>query len=166
MAVLKRYRVYCETEAQYILTTGYQDTAPTTCPTDAGHTITAGSVAAVASITKRAEYAWPPLTTTGGSYTTVGVLPFQGSDVTGPLVLLEAVVGLGSANEMAARVYDVTNALVIAEALLITDVYPAFVDLGAISNVPAAPAVWELQIKRTGGGGQTNVQGACLLMGY
>jgi hypothetical protein len=121
---------------------------------------------AVASVVKRFEYTWATLTTSGGSYAAVGVLPFQGTDITGPLVLLEAIVGIGSATSLDARVYDMTNALVIAEATGITDAYPSFVDLGAISNVPAAPAVWELQIRRASGGGQTNVQGACLLMGY
>jgi hypothetical protein len=119
------------------------------------------------TVVKRVEYTWTQLTTTGGSYTTVGVLPYQGARRTGgPPVLIEAVVGLGSASGMAARVYDVTNSLVIAEATGITDSYPAFVNLGAISNVPDSPAVWELQIKRTSGGGQNNVHGACLLMGY
>jgi hypothetical protein len=118
-------------------------------------------------VVKRSEYTWCQQTTTGGAYAVVGTLPYQGARRTGgPPVLLEAVIGVGSASALDARVYDVTNTTVIAEVLGVTDAYPAFVNMGAISNVPDKAAVWELQIRRASGGGQSNVHGACLLMGY
>lgn len=118
-------------------------------------------------VTKRVEYTWAKYTTTTGSYSTVGTMPYQGSRRTGgPPVIIEAVAGLGSASEMSVRVYDITNNVVIAEVTAIAEDYPAFVNMGVISNVPDKPAVWELQIKRTSEDAETNVQGACLLMGY
>lgn len=35
-----KYRVYCETEGMHVETTGFQTSAPTQCPNNAGHTIT------------------------------------------------------------------------------------------------------------------------------
>lgn len=36
---LSKYKVYCLTEVQYVLTAGYQENPPTTCPNNASHTI-------------------------------------------------------------------------------------------------------------------------------
>ena len=39
MPTLHQYEIYCETESAWIKTTGYQSSAPSTCPTDPDHTV-------------------------------------------------------------------------------------------------------------------------------
>jgi hypothetical protein len=50
------------------------------------------------------------------------------------------------------RIRDITNNQTIAEITNLTNLIPAIQDLGTLSSLPAAEAVWELQAKKTGGG--------------
>jgi hypothetical protein len=45
------------------------------------------------------------------------------------------------------RVYDVTNANTIAEATGFNHLLPTIVDLGAVSNLSAGPAIWAVQVR-------------------
>lgn len=49
MTILYQYRVWCETESGHVSTSGYQASAPTECPNDAGHTIDANKTSIVDS---------------------------------------------------------------------------------------------------------------------
>jgi hypothetical protein len=80
----------------------------------------------------------------GASYVTLQEFNFRGSDLWGTPQTLEVIAsvvsGIGSI-----RVRDITNSLTIAENTNITNTTTAVVDLGTISNVPAAGAVWAIQ---------------------
>ena len=83
------------------------------------------------------------------TYTTVRYIRWCGCEAMGnptKIYVIMSSEGLGDA--VAARVYDSTNAQVIAEKTDISDNSPTTYDLGAISNVPSSSAVWEIQIKR------------------
>jgi len=45
------------------------------------------------------------------------------------------------------RIFDLTNALVIATSAGFSNTTPGVIDLGTISNLPAASAVFELQMR-------------------
>lgn len=51
-----------------------------------------------------------------------------------------------------ARIYDITNDLVIAEVTGLSNDTAAIIDFGAISNLPTGNAIFEIQMFRTGGG--------------
>jgi len=63
-------------------------------------------------------------------------------------------VGNGSDGSPAhsVRIYDITNAVVIAEVTGSVNAIRAIVDMGAIANVPSLDAIWEIQAKRDGSG--------------
>lgn len=77
---------------------------------------------------------------------------YGGSDDWGTPNLIEAIAWTENAARPAdLRIYDATNAQTIAELTGITDIVETIQNLGTISNVPAAPAIWEVQMKRPSG---------------
>ena len=63
-------------------------------------------------------------------------------------------VGNGSDGSPAhsVRIYDITNAQVIAEMTGSVNAVRGIIDMGAIANVPSTGAIWEVQAKRDGAG--------------
>lgn len=73
---------------------------------------------------------------------------FAGSDRFGVPIGISSIVWRESgANAVDVRVYDLNNALTIAEKTGIVSGSIATVDLGAVSNVPASKSIWEYQMK-------------------
>ena len=92
----------------------------------------------------------------GDTYAAVAQFEFPGSTAWLSPAHIRAIVHWdngGLATKMAIRVYDVTNAKVVCEKLNIVDILPTAHDLGVIANVPAARAVWEVQVKTDNAGG-------------
>lgn len=58
----------------------------------------------------------------------------------------------GGSRTHGVRIYDVTNGNVIASATGFTHQVLTLIDLGAVSNVPTDPAIWEVQVQKTGSG--------------
>lgn len=60
----------------------------------------------------------------------------------------------GGAGNVDCRIYDITNGNVICSLSQATPPLAAtvFTSLGVISNLPAAPATFEVQLKRASGG--------------
>lgn len=86
--------------------------------------------------------------TASTSYTKLGgAFIYPGTSVE-VLRKVKAVAYANNANGGQIRVYDATNAQVIAESGTITSLTPAIVDLGAISNLPSGEAIFEVQAKR------------------
>ncbi len=88
------------------------------------------------------------------TYTRHSVALWSGSFFYGrPPVRIKALVEPESATRtFSIRVYDVTNSEVIAEATgLFGPISMSVFDLGALTNVPAGEAVWEIQLKRPSG---------------
>jgi hypothetical protein len=96
--------------------------------------------------------------TTSQNYAVVSSFGFPGSTEVGTPIKIEALVERSGGNSGDIRVYDSTNALVIAELTAFNGSPKESVDLGAISNIPTNAAVFEIQMSRTGGGGSTSVQ--------
>lgn len=103
------------------------------------------------------ELTWAKHITKSGTYEAVGIFIFRGSNDVGTPVSIKAIFGCDAGVTGDVRVYDVTNSQLIAELTGSTVAYPSLVDLGAIANVPTGEALWELQVRKTAGGGNDNV---------
>lgn len=92
------------------------------------------------------------------SYTVLGGgFIFRGSSVVPAPTSIKAVAFKDTgANTMDVRIFDVTNALVIAELTGISDDMPAIQALGALANIPTGEAIWEVQARRVGNPGSTD----------
>lgn len=68
------------------------------------------------------------------------------------------VVASSTGAEYSVRLYDLTNARIIAEKTGLTNTEKEVIDLGTISNIPTNKAVLELHIKRTTGAGTAKIK--------
>lgn len=100
------------------------------------------------------------VSTKNSTYTTVGAFIFGGTDNWGTPIEVLALCGVEDATSLDVRLFDLTNSTVIAESIGVTGAYPSIAVLGAISNLPTAQAVWEIQVKRNTGSGNQQVSGA------
>ena len=91
------------------------------------------------------------------TYSTIAEIYWGGSAEFGTIDDITAIIGSNNATQTAeVRVFDRTNGLVIAEvsyASLTRDI----VDMGTISNVSTGPAIYEVQIKKTGGAARAQI---------
>jgi hypothetical protein len=93
-----------------------------------------------------------------GTYVTIFRYVFAGSSKTGAPTKINAIAfvdgGTGTPN-IGVRIIDVTNGSVevVKNEAITTILASAITDLGTISNIPTAPAVWEVQIRVVSGGG-------------
>jgi hypothetical protein len=94
------------------------------------------------------EQGTPYVYVTGSVYDVIATIIFPGTDIATPSGI-KAVTGMYGGGTGYVRVYDVTSSLVVVEKTF-TDAYPALVDLGALSNLSAAEAIWEIQMKEVG----------------
>jgi hypothetical protein len=80
------------------------------------------------------------------TYTKVARFYFRGTNEVGNITDIDGILykQLGSGN-YSARVYDVDNGLVIAEAIGLTNTNPQQISFGTISNLPSSGAVLEVQ---------------------
>jgi len=93
------------------------------------------------------------------TYATLGVFIFPGTGVTGVPTKINALVRRnGAATSVNLRIYDVTNAQVIAELTGITNLNADIISgLGALANLPVGEAKFEVQGLRVGGPGGARV---------
>jgi len=113
------------------------------------------------------DYPFMKLETEEASYVSAGVIAYPGSDVEGTPTKISVVCGKkGGTTTFSVRIFDKTNALVIAADYNKDDDYPALRDLGAISNVSEGPAIWEVQIKKTAGVAGKVVTAASVVMEF
>jgi len=87
---------------------------------------------------------------TSGTYEAIGSFRYGGTIAQGALTFLKAILSSNSGGDTGSvKIFDVTNSLTIAEGTgLVLTTAPAIHDLGAISNLPTADAVFEIQIKK------------------
>lgn len=99
----------------------------------------------------------PDVQTSSAVYKPVGRVEFEGSTLVGTPTMVKAIAWRGAgAGTVDVRLYDVTNAQVVAELTGISDTIPTIQNLGALANIPAAPAIFELQMRRVGAGTTAN----------
>jgi hypothetical protein len=120
------------------------------------------STTAAASATIDQAIPFAKVNSKSDSYVTVGCFVFRGSSVMGTPSSIHAIAGVQVASGYSARVYDVTNSQTICEKVQGSESFPSVVDLGSISNVPTGAAVWEFQLKRDGGTGNSDVEAASI----
>jgi hypothetical protein len=88
------------------------------------------------------------------TYERVAAFPYPGSGVTSISKIFALLRKNGAATSVSMRIYDVTNAQVIAEVTgVVTQDDTDITSLGAISNLPVGQATFEIQLLRVGGGG-------------
>ena len=113
------------------------------------------------------EYTFPLVVTNSGSYETVGFFSYTGTDVSGIPLQICVISGMHDTGTVCGvRIYDHTNAMVIAENLTISTSSPTLVDLGTIGNCSSGNAVWEVQVKRVSGSGQKSVSAGTVSIRY
>ena len=89
------------------------------------------------------------------TYERVAAFPFSGTAVIPTISKINALLRRnGAATSVSMRIYDITNAQVIAEVTGVTTLdETAITDLGVISNLPAGEATFEIQLLKVGGTG-------------
>lgn len=93
-------------------------------------------------------------TSTEGSWVLATSFIFPGTDVIGThLSYAKLIAGVVDATSGDYRLYDAENLQVIAQVDAVTDVFPARVVMGAVANLPAGEAIFELQFRRNTGSG-------------
>ena len=97
----------------------------------------------------------PALSTSNAAYTTMARFVYEGSIDVGTPIVMKIIAATPDATSYDLRIFDVTNTLTIAEVTGQVNTTPVVVDLGTISNIPTGAAVFEVQLLRTGTGGQT-----------
>jgi len=107
------------------------------------------------------------LDTEESTYVTAGVIPYPGSDAVGAPIRISVVCGKkGGSTTFSVRIFDKTNAQVIAADFNKDDDYPTLRDLGSITNVSETPSIWEVQIKKTAGAEGKTVSVASVVMEF
>jgi len=86
------------------------------------------------------------------SYETIGYFDWPGSTSVDTPSQLKAMCRINGGTSMNVRVYDITNVATIAELTGITATIFTSYDMGTLSNITTAPAVWEIQIQGVGPG--------------
>lgn len=81
-------------------------------------------------------------------------LRFRGSNDMGVPLAVKALLWAESGGEVSARIYDKTNDALICAGASTTSEQAVVVDLGNVQNIPTGEAVWELQVKASGGEGR------------
>ena len=91
------------------------------------------------------------------TFTTVNKCVFPGTLVVGLPTNVKVTVRTDAGVTAEVRLYDMTNAKVICGLPGIISLVEAIYDLGLMSNVPAAQAMWEIQARRVIGGGTSKL---------
>lgn len=95
--------------------------------------------------------AGPQVTTASGVYTVIARFIFAGTTAAGTLAAVKAIfwrsAGAGSTDM---RIYDVTNALQIAELTGVVGSSTTIQNLGAIANLPTGESTFEAQLRAPG----------------
>ena len=89
---------------------------------------------------------YPETYTSSDTYVVVGNINWRGSDIVSSPTNIE-VIARADLDTCSVRIYDVTNALIIAEKTAIPTGSTAIYDLGILSNISTGSAIWEVQIK-------------------
>lgn len=88
----------------------------------------------------------PYVRTSSETYEVLGMIDYPGSAVVGTITKITAIATcLTSGKFSDVRIYDVTNGNIMAELLNVSGDAFSIVDLGAISSIPAAGAILEIQ---------------------
>jgi hypothetical protein len=105
--------------------------------------------------------------TTSGGYASLAHFIYGGSDAVGDIVNINVNAWNSAAGTTAVRLYDLTNAQVIAELTGINTNSEANVQsMGTITNLPTLPAVIEVQGRRVTGPGASKLLIASLELQY
>jgi len=87
------------------------------------------------------------ISTVATGYAVLSKFIYTGSSDIGAITKIYATVSQANGATTSIRIYDVTNALVIAELTGFNDTTTTIKDLGAISNLPSGQAIFEIQAK-------------------
>lgn len=87
----------------------------------------------------------PYADTTSVSYTTIDRIIFPGTSFDTPSSI-KIITNVETGYTGSVRIYDLTNSLTIAEVSF-TNIIFEIVDLGTLSNLSSAQAIWEVQLK-------------------
>ena len=87
------------------------------------------------------------------TYAKVATFMYAGSTQIGPISAIKINAWRSGGTGADFRIYDATNALVVAEVVNVTSTSEInVVNMGTITNIPTALSIFEIQIRRSGGG--------------
>jgi hypothetical protein len=149
----KRYRIWCETEATEVYV--WDNSEPTECPNDAGHTIDSDSITIIEK-RKQTTHAYahlefntgalPYVEVSSDSYTTIGAFEYSGKDVFEANKMTAIVSRAGTVGTAKVRLRDVTNGNTIEGKTWTTEDQQVITD-ASFQNVPSGTAILEVQVK-------------------
>jgi hypothetical protein len=87
--------------------------------------------------------------TSSGSYTSIGRFVFRGTNWYGPVYSM-SVIAYTNATSADVRIYDVTNASILAEETGLSNNTPQSVAMIPFANIPSNEAIIEIQARKTG----------------
>jgi hypothetical protein len=105
----------------------------------------------------------PYIRLTAAAYTTAGSLGWLGTDTVAAPIAIWVLIALSGGTSMNWRIYDETNALVIAEVTGQTNTTLVNIDLGTLSNISATGAIWDVQGFASGGGRKADIASIILV---
>ncbi|MDB4278922.1 hypothetical protein N9917_04910, partial [Deltaproteobacteria bacterium] len=94
---------------------------------------------------------------TSAAYTTAASIGWLGSDNVATPISIHVLVVLSGGSSMDWRIYDSTNAAVIAEVTGQTNTAWMDINLGTLSNITTAGATWDIQGRCAGGGRKADI---------
>lgn len=112
------------------------------------------------------DYPFTKIVTGDTTYFTAHIFEFEGTDLVGAPYEAVIVAGIIDPTTQSIRIYDFTNNQTICEVTGVSASFPSMVNLGALSNLPTAPAIWEVQMKRLSGGPAREVAVASLYLRF
>jgi len=96
------------------------------------------------------HFAWERLSGSSSSWTVEAYVRWPGSSVVGTPSAIKIVARLsGAGTDGGFRIYDVTNAQTVVTFSSISGTTIAIYNLGALSNISAGEAIWEIQMKES-----------------
>ena len=100
------------------------------------------------------------------TFVTISSLAFPGTDEVGSFAPVDSVKAVAKVNDAVktgeVRLFDSTNSNVIAASAPFNNTVLAIIDLGAVSNLPTAPAIFDIQI-RSVAGATVNIESLVLI---
>jgi hypothetical protein len=158
------YNIVCLEEADYGFKQVYQVDPPTQCPNNPAHAVNSDSI----YVSNTYPIVTPVATSTSSaSFSAIGQFMFTGSviEFIASIQVVSSGVPVSGVNPTSydIKITRIDTGATIAQANFTNNNYNWTInDMGAITNVPANDAIFEIQAKRNGPGGSVSIKSIIL----
>jgi hypothetical protein len=94
----------------------------------------------------------PELSTSSNTYVRLASFIYGGTDAVGALAVIRVNAWRSGGTSIEARIVDLGSAAVICEVLITSSLEDNLEDMGILSNLPTNESIFEVQMRKTGGG--------------